>query len=283
MNSEVKKYYKYRPLRQGADPHPFTASIFEKRELWFSAPKEFNDPFDCNLRLHVNDSTDEEWISYIDLMIDQNPSMRPKLEITKNGKLWKVNPSMTAGIGEGTQELNYHKSSVFCLSKKPDSIPMFSYYADSHKGVAIEFSFSNLNVPCGVDYLSSVISRGGTRSGVVFNDVVYPESYPELNYHRLYDRPELLQNIIFAKHHEWRHEQEYRIFRRAIPASTVNFEHGLLTGVVFGCKSTVEDVDLVKGWLAGWPAPVTLSKTSVSSTSFSLEIEEFDRMGGVSH
>lgn len=281
MNSEVKKYYKYRPLRQGADPHPFTASIFEKQELWFSAPKEFNDPFDCNLRLHVNDSTDDEWIKYIDLMIYQNPRSRTNLEAAKNGKLWKVNPSMTTGIGASTQELNYYRSSVFCLSKKPDSIPMFSYYADSHRGVAVEFSFSNLNVPCGVNYLNSVISSGGTRSGVVFNDVLYPDGYPELNYHRLYDTPELLNNIIFAKHHEWRHEQEYRIFRRAIPASTVNFETSLLTGVVFGCKSTAENVDLVKGWLARWPTPVTLSKTTVSASSFSLEIEEFDRVGGV--
>ena len=190
---------------------------------------------------------------------------------------------MMANIGADTQELNYHKSSVFCLSKKPDSIPMFSYYADSHRGVALEFSFSNLNVPCGVDYLSSISSSGGTRSGVTFGDVLYPDGYPELNYHRLYDSPKLVENIIFSKHHEWRHEQEYRIFRRAIPASTVGFEPGLLTGVVFGCKSTIEDVDLVKGWLAGWATSVSLSKAVVSSSSFSLEIEEFDRIGGVSN
>ena len=123
MNSEVKRYYKYRPLLQGIDEHPFTASIFEKRELWFSAPSEFNDPFDCNLRLHVDDSTDEEWIAYIDLMMKESPGERAALESFKEGKLWRSNPEVGRGIGDATQKLNYNDSSVFCLAKTSDSNP----------------------------------------------------------------------------------------------------------------------------------------------------------------
>lgn len=282
MTSENRKYYKYRPLRQDGDAHPFTASIFEKRELWFSSPADFNDPFDCNLRLHVDDSTDDEWIAYIDLMMKESPEDRASLEIVKKGKLWRSSPEMTRGIGDSTQKLNYNDSSVFCLAKTAESIPMFSYYADSHKGVAIEFSFSNRNVPCGLNYLDTIASSGADRSGVVFSDVLYPNEYPELNYHRLYGSDQLLKNIIFTKHYEWRHEREYRIFRRNIRASSVVFDPEILTGVVFGCKAEDSEIELVRGWLAEWPTPVALSRSKVSSKSFTLESEVFDQVGGSS-
>jgi len=280
MNCETKQYYKYRPLLLNGDPHPFTASLFERRELWFASPSDFNDPFDCNLRLHVDDSTDEEWCSYIDLMMKENPKAKPNLEQVKAGRLWRVNREMTKGIGDKTQALNYSKSSVFCLARRADSIPMFSYYADSHRGVAIEFSFSNRNVPCGVNYLNSITAPGSGGSGVVFSEVLYPEKYPELNYHRLYGSEQLLKSIIFTKHHEWSHEYEYRIFRRGVPASAVSFDPAILTGVVFGCKAGDAETAMVKCWLNEWPTKVVLSKSKVSTDSFSLKTEPFDDVGG---
>ena len=74
-------YYKYRPLYQISangkpEPHPFTRSIFEKAEIYYSAPKDFNDPFDCNLRLHTNGSTNAQWEAYFDKLIAQEPSMK---------------------------------------------------------------------------------------------------------------------------------------------------------------------------------------------------------------
>ena len=62
-----RKYYKYRSLYQatatGREVNPFTRAIFEKAEVYYATPQACNDPFDCNLRLHVKDSTDQEWES----------------------------------------------------------------------------------------------------------------------------------------------------------------------------------------------------------------------------
>ncbi len=275
-------YYKYRPLYQyGADgisnPHPFAKSIFEKGELWYSAPKDFNDPFDCNLKLHVRGSTDEEWNAYCDRMIAQNPSDKTNLESFKSQKLWKTNPDVATSIGESTLTANYDESSVFCLSNKGNSIPMFSYYADSHQGIAIEFQFSHTEVPCGISF-GDLGDRGNWyQRKIVFRDVEYPIDYPELNYHRLYDaEDQLIRSIIFTKYHEWSHEEEFRIFRRKVPASAVQFDKKLLTRVTFGCKTGQDEVDLVKGWLADWPSDVILAKAKTAADRFELEIEDFD-------
>jgi len=198
MNSEVKKYYKYRPLRQGVAPHPFTASIFEKRELWYAAPKDFNDPYDCNLKLHARDSTDKEWMQYIDARIIEYPPDSKSLKKIKKDKTWKTKPELGEFFGNNTLALNREKSSMLCLSKKPNSIPMFSHYADRHRGIAIEFSFSDQNVPC-----------GGKYSAIVCGDVEYVDSFPELNYHRLYGKSILVKNLLFKKHIDWTHETEY--------------------------------------------------------------------------
>jgi hypothetical protein len=281
MSIVNEKYYKYRPLyTPDGKEHPFTASIIEKAELWFSAPKDFNDPFDCNLRLHVNDSTDEEWEGYMDDMMRAYPADRRNLEIAKKQKIWRKGPDALK-IGEKTWKENYERSSVFCLSKKANSIPMFSYYADCHRGIAIEFEFSSHSVPCGVDYISALMADSKASTGIVFRDVEYPPAFPELNYHRLYNTPQLLVSMIFTKHHEWQHEEEYRIFRKGIPASSVVFEKKLIPKIVFGCRTEQRDVDLVTKWLAGWPTDVILSKATQRNDSFDLDVVDFDLIKGI--
>lgn len=276
-----KTYYKYRPLYQiGSkgvrEPHQFTRSIFEKAEIRYSAPKDFNDPFDCNLRLHVADSTDAEWEEYIDILSQQYPDRAATLSETKAKKLWRSNSCLADAIGEPSLKMNYEESSVLCLSKKGNSIPMYSYYADSHQGIAIEFQFSDREVPCGIPF-DEKNHRGVAYAGkVTLDNVEYLPTFPELNYHRLYNKPQLIKSLLFTKHHEWSHEEEFRIFRRGVPASNARFDKTFLTRVIFGCRTVSADVDLVKGWLVGWPSNVILAKAETATDQFQLRITDFE-------
>ena len=277
------EYYKYRSLYQfGAngerEPNPFTQSIFEKAEIWYSAPKDFNDPFDCNLKLHVDDSTDAEWGKYFDDVMP-NPTS-PDTIAMKAKKPWRLNPEMFGNVGERALKEHCEQSSVFCFSKKPNSIPMFSYYADSHQGIAIEFAFSQTEVPCGIPFGELEDRENWYQRKVLFQNVDYPMAYPELNFHRLYGTEKLILNTLFTKHHEWSHEEEFRVFRRGVPASTVEFDKTILTRVIFGCKTGQDEVDLVKGWLVGWPSDVILAKAKTASDKFELEIEDFETVKG---
>ena len=284
MSNDPAKYYKYRPLyrigKKGREVDPSTEMIFNNASLWYSLPSKFNDPYDCNLRLHANDSTDKEWMQYIDGQLREKPASHfphdhKVLKKTKKEKLWKTNPSISKNIGHGTLEMNRERSSVLCLSRRGNSIPMFSYYANSHSGIAIEFTFSDKNVPCDIEYILN------PHSGIIFGDVEYHKVFPELNYHRLYGSDRLVKHIIFSKHHEWEHEDEYRIFRRGTMPSAVPFDSGILTRVVFGCKTEADDILLVKEWLKRWPTDVVLSRATEVSNKFELDIIDFDYAKGV--
>ena len=153
---------------------------------------------------------------------------------------------------------------------------MFSYYADSHRGIGIEFVFSDFDVPCGIPCINQIRSDSPYEGKVVFRDVEYPPTFPELNFHKVYGTDQLLRSLLFTKHHEWAHEEEFRIFRRNVPASSVQFDRKLLSKVIFGCRTKPEDVALVRGWLAGWPSDVVLSKAETSIDQFNLRINDFD-------
>lgn len=149
------KYYKYRPLytylaNGEREAHKFTQSIFETKKLWFDAPAKFNDPFDCILRLHTDDATDEEWTAYFDELKSISPSSVINLEQAKTEKWWLTRPGFKETIGREQHRKHYEESSVFCLAKKGNSIPMFSYYADEHRGICIEFEFADRDVICGI-------------------------------------------------------------------------------------------------------------------------------------
>ena len=277
-------YYKYRPLykpnRNGSRViHDDTASIFTKSEIYFSAPTDFNDPFDSNLPLHVNDSTDAEWEKYFDEQIEKRPELENPLRNIKDGKLWKTNRAISENFNEEGRIEIYIGSSVFCLSKKNNSIPMFSYYADGHTGIAIEFAFSDYEVPCGFD---SIGLNGAHYGGkVTFRDVDYPSVFPELNYHRIRNTDKLVRRLMFTKSSEWVHEAEFRIFRKGIAKSSVPFDRKLISKVIFGCKTTSADIDLVKSWLKNWPSDVVLSKAEPATDKFELLIKDFDVVKGV--
>ncbi len=79
MTNLLYTLYKYRPLYLTGEselrqPHPHTASIFIKSEIYFSAPSSFNDPYDCNLKLQFEGSSDKDWHEYLDLVMAENPT-----------------------------------------------------------------------------------------------------------------------------------------------------------------------------------------------------------------
>ena len=279
---DKKSYFKYRPLYHikpdgTREAHPFTKSIFERAEIYFAAPKDFNDPFDCDMRLHTNGTTDLEWEEHFKLMLSEHPESRQQIEFVIKNKLWNTEPSVKEQFGRDAYDRIRNKSSVFCLSRKGNSIPMFSYYADSHRGIAVQFSFCELETPSGYS-VQKLLSpdRPYGKITVIFSDVEYTKSFPELNYFRLRNTTKLTENLFLQKHKDWEHEEEYRIFRHNVPAGNVAFDKKLLVRVVFGCKTNQQDMDLVKGWLKGWPFDVVLAKAAQETDKFELKIVDVE-------
>lgn len=277
----AQPYFKYRSLTM---PDPCnkeildqrTKAIFEKRELWYSAPEDFNDPFDCNLPLNCDGSSDKEIEdSHVGMakMLGRplsSDELNGMTDIVKSGR---INPLLVKWRKDC-----YVDSSVCCFSRLGDSIQMFSYYADGHKGICIEFSFSILDMPCGYGLAQQRFVRGK----IIPLGVVYSDEFPELNINRLvlnHDPKALARNLIGVKAKHWEHEEEYRIFRDQIPAGPVPFAPQILKRVILGAKTDDDKMALVKGWLKEWPTPVILSKAEADAKSFTLNIRDVETVG----
>lgn len=270
----TQSYFKYRSL---SDSHiEYTKAIFEKRELWYSAPEDFNDPFDCNLPLNCDGSSDKEIEdSHVGMakMLGRPLSSNELNGMTDIAKSGRINPLLVKWRKDC-----YVDSSVCCFSRLGDSIQMFSYYADGHKGICIEFSFSILDMPCGYGLAQQRFVRGK----IIPLGVVYSDEFPELNINRLvlnHDPKALARNLIGVKAKHWEHEEEYRIFRDQIPAGPVPFAPQILKRVILGAKTDDDKMALVKGWLKEWPTPVILSKAEADAKSFTLNIRDVETVG----
>ncbi len=155
---------------------------------------------------------------------------------------------------------------------------MFSYYADGHKGISIEFSFCILDMPCGYSLAQQMFVRGK----IIPLGVFCLDEFPELNINKLYlnhNRGALACNLIGTKAKDWAHETEYRIFRDQIPAGPVPFAPQILKRVILGTKTGDKEMDLVKGWLKEWPTPVILSKAEADAKSSKLNIRDLETVG----
>lgn len=158
-----------------------------------------------------------------------------------NTQLPKLNEEFLQGIS---------KSKVLCLSEAPDLGPMWTHYADQHRGVVLEFG-----TPLNVD------SPWKTAKPINYLDEA-PNLYDEdllsdmLSGKMLSDTEatmEIINRYVFTKGKAWAYERERRIYTGDGRYPDADFEdvkfHELeLFSVIFGChteharKGHIEDL-----------------------------------------
>lgn len=208
-------FYKYREFKE---TH---CSFASKKELYFSSPDGFNDPFDANLCPH-------EFAN----------------EVEFNGYFTKRD---MFGQFRAFWKSDIMRRGIFCVSTRCDIMTMWSHYADSHRGFCIGFRsdfFSHIN------FKSVECARKGAN---FFGEVRYMEDHPYKDLYDDYD-PNLVgdfaghfaSSVAFAraallsKHKSWCYEKEYRAVSQcncAYPIDPIAIDH-----IIFGFSSSEENV-----------------------------------------
>lgn len=253
-----RELYKYRTLHTpNGEVNQFTRDIFTSRALWFDKPASFNDPFDCNLPLKATQVPPNVMVEARAIIRGMHPNLEENLleEILHHvGQ----EDSVINGSLQKERDFIYSQSSVLCWATRADNIGMFSYYADSHRGICLQFTLEH------------------RHPLAIAMEVEYEEHFPNLDYNQITGTVQLVKSLILTKAKCWQHEGEQRVFRRGIPPGNEAFPPGALVRVIFGCRSAEEDISLVKSWLVGWPTPVVLAKAKPDKQSFTLRIEDLE-------
>ncbi len=224
-------------------------------EIYFAPFRQLNDPFDGAVQLIFDDATEKQvkdyWVEWFaeegrvpnkedDAKIDyfvghaRDPDAHARLQAIHNEEIAKLG--------------------VRCFSEPPDDLPMWGYYADSHRGVCLRFRAPLLQ---------------GWENCVPPMRVTYEVAYPKASFY-LDTRFKRIRATVATKAEVWSHESEWRMIRT--PYGVMQFNPDSLDGVIMGCRIEVDAEKRVRAVLARRERRIELLKCHTARDEFRLDI-----------
>lgn len=226
------KLYKYRPLGK------YTENMLINAEIYLSQPKDFNDPFDSRSNTIYQGSYDN-WVKYLknNGLSDDEAN---KLALAMGDRTIKIDELDSRAIDK---ELN----AICCFSEINDSILMWSHYANSHKGICIEYTTveDSTGIAIPLDDSLSQIDDPVLNRFLVLKNVIYQNDMPS-TYNRLKDDYSKLIQFIRTKHSNWCYEKEWRIIfvHTLLKLNPIKIKRSCITGVIFGMDINEAEKDM---------------------------------------
>ncbi len=136
-------FYKYRQLaarENSTEIHPFTLSIIQKGEMWFSSPVNFNDPFDGMMNY-----PDEMTMTDLEKFCKRMSGLGLDTQGVLNG--YNKSPRQLSMVYSVVKQklMQDSKLKIYCLSRNPLDSLMWAHYAASHTGICIGFKTYQLD------------------------------------------------------------------------------------------------------------------------------------------
>jgi hypothetical protein len=165
-------------------------AIFQEWRLWFSALKDFNDPFEGmpSFQGVVREIVELELRKHYAFLPPTDTSSWPAFRRNMEAERASVTADCLRALQENFREKSSQRFRVFCFTAKKPDIAMWGHYADCHRGFVIEFEPSHLLF----DDL---------------NEVHYQEDRPEP------EKPGDFRYLLI-KNALWQNEHEYRLIKK---------------------------------------------------------------------
>ena len=245
--------YKYRSL---ADDNlkQYTQDIFLNNRLYHCATKDFNDPFEAIFYFELSSyhiDIEEFIISwrYFSNLNDQDISdLIDSAEIHQQSSHYE-------SLAQKLQEKIQQRTTVLSLCEAYDNILMWSHYADSHRGICIEF---DLNVA--FEYWRQVLP------------MQYVNEFPYVIGTEIGVRE--LKAIYLSKSNQWAYEKEWRLINQLKTPGLLAFPEESISGVILGFNISQEDTNIVKEWVKYRKRKPIIRKTFIDNYSYSLGLTD---------
>ena len=294
---EPEFLFRYRSLSSNRSRED-VEQILAHRQIRFSSPTWFNDPFDCKVPSShdVSDATLEAWLrarcwreigSEIEEnsgFLAENPPDFDTRVAQRYDALWP-NHHRIVNADVAVFQQYFNNCGVLSLSERCDDILLWSHYADGHQGVCLCFQRDALNFPQDPDLKppkQNVFQPPEKMS--------YPGSYPTASF--VSSPPwEWYRAWMLTKSAHWCYEREWRVILQPKKGpgwkdtveTLTGTRHGwqslpahALIGVILGCSVTPENERTVREWLGFIDAKVLLLRARKKPERFELEIVDAD-------
>lgn len=244
--------YKYRNWYQ-----THHKSLLTEKELFFVSAKDFNDPFDINIKLNYSALSKEEFEQYCINLYKTDPN----LNSTEDSLRQQLRSHPDFYTPESLEFQAHHQIEelrrnlgVYCLSAIWDSIPMWGYYGDSHKGYCIGLKTDNIYEKCST-----------------LSEVNYQNEYPVL-----IPRVDLKNFDNFARQFSyksisWEHEKEYRFIKLHFVNQIIKYDSDDVAEIILGfCMKPEYKVEILEICKTNFP-DIPIYETELNPRQFKLE------------
>lgn len=250
------KFYKYRSV-SGEAAHWVERSILHN-EVFFAPASAFNDPFELKPVFSLDASRERQREDFIRLSKKYDPGLTEQEHEAEADRVMATSmaPENINLTRSAIQELHSRAITesvgIYCVSTKNYDILMWSHYADSHRGICLEF-----------EGLSTFMAHA--------QQVHYSaERFPINPYNDSQDA--MMSKALLTKSEHWSYEAEWRLCRYQGGPGVVKFHPENLTGIIIGALAPRTTIDMVRGWIRERTLPVTLYCMAVSNQTFELEL-----------
>lgn len=243
-------FYKYRQLaarENSTEIHPFTLSIIQKGEMWFSSPVNFNDPFDGMINY-----PDEMTMTDLEKFCKRMSGLGLDTQGVLNG--YNKSPRQLSMVYSVVKQklMQDSKLKIYCLSRNPLDSLMWAHYAASHTGICIGFKTYQLDerafgIKVHENCVSSKLLEPDVSNILIPIPVTYTSKVPgKYDFGR--GTSEALQEAFLNKAIEWQYEQECRIVTTddTLLENPVRIDVNEIEELIFGLRASPLLVEQVK-------------------------------------
>jgi hypothetical protein len=220
MTTEIPNIlYKYRDWDNTYHKRSLTET-----EIYFAAPTDFNDPFDCSIPFRYNekDLTPENIFNKLVVMgrklhPDWSEEQIHALAFDAQSKNLIQDEYHFERHDEATKERFNKTFGIISLTTEKNNFLMWSHYSNSHRGFSIGYDTKKLF----------------TQTPGELGPVQYRSEFPK--YGLFDDHVKYFLNYAYVKSDIWTYENEYRLLREGA-RKTENLKEDTIAEIIFGNK-----------------------------------------------
>lgn len=279
INDHLKRLpkilYKYR----SSDSIKHTISLATKGESYFASASEFNDPFETffipkSILLKLKGEKLKQYLrrkvlEHYPNTDENNIEILIQKGIKQRDRLRRGDPK---GM-DAVMELQYSRFGILSLTPIPTSIPMWSYYANSHKGFCIGLYTTII----GEHQLKLVPSD----KILILKEVNYQKKMIKYNIDNnssSFSKKQLkeLELILYTKSTVWKHEKEFRLLYYDHPSTVYSFGKETIAELIIGLNTSEKDKNELIDKLVTENPSVRIRQAIRSNNSYKIDINDIE-------
>lgn len=251
--------YKYKPL----DKEGYTMKILTDGEIYFPSISKLNDPFEGDIPyiFDTNELTsDNIFLAMRKIAKESNPEMTEEelheylFEEQKQNLLFDINH--LEDQRKKTKEIVDRLFGIYSLTNNNNNFLMWSYYANSHKGICIGFNSEKL----------FKITEG------TIGAVTYSENLPQMQLSDINKAYSFYERLISTKSSDWQHEKEYRLTKIGLANKIIKVPLNTIKEIIFGCKTEFDQKRDIVEFIKANNKDCKIFEASMSKSKFKLDI-----------